>query len=217
MKGRKGRRGLLFVLEGIDGSGKTAIAESVVELLAKKGYDVVKLHEPTSESKWGREIRERSPSGELSANEELELFLRDREWDIQNRIRPALEAGKIVVMDRYFFASGAYQSTSTGTHWKEILRRNREEIRTPEPNLVFILDVPAETGLARVLGRNYEMNKQFEKLGRLVKVRQAYLEMAREDTGTFIVVDATQSLEQVLDEVCRRILEFLGRKRTEGG
>jgi thymidylate kinase len=61
------------------------------------------------------------------------------------------------------------------------------------------------------------MNKQFEKLGRLVKVRQAYLEMAREDTGTFIVVDATQSLEQVLDEVCRRILEFLGRKRTEGG
>lgn len=217
MKSPKVRKGLLFVLEGIDGSGKTAVAEQVVELLANEGYDVVKLHEPTSESKWGRAIKTRSPSGGLSPAEELDFFLRDREWHIKNRIRPALDAGKIIIMDRYFFANGAYQSTSTGIHWNEILRRNRDEIHAPEPSLVFILDVPAETGLARVFGRNYETNQQFEKAERLVRVRQAYLAMAHEDKGAFVVIDATRPLEEVVDQVHRRILEFLGRKLTKKG
>lgn len=217
MKSRRSRKGLLLVLEGIDGSGKTAVAELVVARLTKEGFDAVKLHEPTSESKWGREIRARSPRGELSPAEELEFFMRDRDWHIRNRIQPALDAGKIVVLDRYYFANGAYQSASTGIPWKEIVRRNIEEIHAPLPNLVFVLDVPAETGLARVLGRDYVSNEQFEKIERLVKVRQAYLEMAREYSSVFVVVDATRTLEQVVDEVCRRILGFLGRKGTKAG
>ncbi|RDE11192.1 MAG: dTMP kinase [Candidatus Thorarchaeota archaeon] len=217
MKNRRSRKGLLFVLEGIDGSGKTAVAELVVTRLTEEGYDAVKLHEPTSESEWGRQIRDRSPRGGLSPAEELELFVRDREWHVRNRIRPALNAGKIIVLDRYFFANGAYQSASTGIHWREILRRNREGIHPPEPDLVFVLDVPVETGLARVLGREYQSNEQFEKIERLVKVRQAYLEMAHEDAGLFEIVDATQTLEQVADQVHRRILEFLGRKGRKTG
>ncbi|MHA2004609.1 MAG: dTMP kinase [Candidatus Thorarchaeota archaeon] len=168
---------MLFVLEGVDGAGKTAVCDQLVDVLSVEGHDVIRLREPTDENEWGQEIRARSPKGELTPQEELELFIRDREWHVQNRILPALESGKIILMDRYFFATGAYQSTSTGLHWKEILRRNREEISAPEPDIVFILDVPIETGLKRVSERKGSLNAQFEQYDRLVKVRKASLSM----------------------------------------
>ncbi|KXH76281.1 MAG: hypothetical protein AM326_07450 [Candidatus Thorarchaeota archaeon SMTZ-45] len=198
---QKEYNGFLFVLEGIDGSGKTCACKELKKKLESVGYDVVYLREPTSESPWGKEMRERSPSGELTPEEELELFIRDREWHIINRIRPALEGGKVVLLDRYFFATGAYQSTVMDLHWKEILQRNREDISAPEPDVVFILDVPAEIGLERATGRTGIANLQFEKLDRLVKVRQTYLEIAENDSGNFEVIDATKPLVEVVDEI----------------
>ncbi len=198
---QKQYNGFLFVLEGIDGSGKTSACKELEKKLESVGYEVVYLREPTSESPWGKEMRERSPRGELTPAEELELFIRDREWHITNRIRPALEDGKVVLLDRYFFATGAYQSTAMDLHWKEILRRNREDISAPEPDVVFILDVPAKIGLERVTGRTGVANLQFEKLDRLVKVRQAYLDIAKNDTGNFRIIDAKNPLDQVVDEI----------------
>jgi len=200
--------GFLFVLEGIDGAGKTAVVESLVELLSRY-HDVVRLREPTNESRWGLEIRERSPSGALTPDEELELFHRDRQWHVENRIRPALEAGKLVLMDRYFFASGAYQSVSTGIPWKEILHRNRVEIGAPEPNIIFILDVSAEVGLERALQRSGTKNEQFEQVDRLIKVREAYLAMAQEDDGRYVLVDAAKTLEEVTSEVYSEIVRYV--------
>jgi dTMP kinase len=193
--------GFLFVLEGIDGSGKTCACKELVKKLQTDGYDVIYLREPTKESQWGKEIGERSPSGELTAEEELELYTKDREWHIANRIRPALEEGKVVLMDRYFFASGAYQSTVLDLNWREILQINREEISAPEPDIVFILDVPAEIGLERATGRTGKANLQFEKLDRLVKVRRNYLEMAENDSAAFELIDAKNPLDQVVDEI----------------
>ena len=198
---QKKYNGFLFVLEGIDGSGKTCASKELVKRLQSDGYDVVYLREPTKESQWGKEIGERSPAGELTPEEELELYSKDREWHIANRIEPALEAGKVVIMDRYFFASGAYQSTVLDLHWREILQINREELSAPEPDIVFILDVPAEIGLQRATGRTGKANLQFEKLDRLVKVRQAYLEMIENDTATFELIDAKNPLDQVVDEI----------------
>ena len=111
--------GHLFVLEGIDGAGKTTVGDQVVRSLTEHSYDTVRLREPTSESTWGQEIRLRSPKGELTSTEELDLFIRDRDWHVQNKILPALREGKVVLMDRYFFATGAYQSGSTGIPWPE--------------------------------------------------------------------------------------------------
>ncbi len=201
--------GFLFVLEGIDGSGKTSACEAVLIRLQNDGYNVIHLREPTNESPWGREMRERSPKGELTPEEELELFIRDREWHVVNRIRPALEAGKVVLLDRYFFATGAYQSTVMDLHWSEILRRNREEISAPEPDIVFILDIPAEIGLKRATGRTGQANLQFEKLDRLVKVRQAYLEIAKNDIATIRLIDARKTLEKVVDEVYDIITDYI--------
>jgi dTMP kinase len=203
------RKGWLFVLEGVDGAGKTVVCSSVVEMLLQEGLEVTRIREPTDESEWGREIRARSPKGELTPAEELELFIRDREWNIVNRIQPALDSGKIVLMDRYFFATGAYQTVSTGLPWQEILKRNREEIGAPEPDIIFILDLSAERGLERALGREGTRNEQFEQIERLVRVRQAYLEMSELDDGTYIVIDASQPLKDVVLKVFSSIKQFI--------
>lgn len=206
-------KGVLFVLEGVDGAGKTAVCDKLVDALLEDGHNVVRLREPTSENEWGREIRARSPRGELTPNEELELFIRDRAWNVQYRILPALESGQIIIMDRYFFATGAYQSTVTGLHWKEILKRNREEIDAPEPDIVFILDVPVDVGLERISVRKGSLNEQFEQHDRLIKVRQAYLEMAEEDGGNYIMIDATQSFELVVAEVFSHIMSYIQNRK----
>jgi dTMP kinase len=208
------RRGLLFVLEGIDGSGKTTVCDRVEDLLRDRGYDVIRLREPTTDSEWGKEIRARSPRGELTPEEELELFIRDREWHVQNRILPSLEAGRIILLDRYFFATGAYQSTVTPYHWSEILKRNREEIHAPDPDLLIILDVPADLGLQRATGRQGSANLQFERLDRLVKVRHNYLEMAQGDSCPSVVIDSTSSLEEVVQAVYEAIIRTIEMKRT---
>jgi dTMP kinase len=201
------RKGFLFVLEGIDGSGKTSACQRLTVILEGEGYDVLHLSEPTNESSWGREIRERSPRAELSPAEELNLFVKDREWHIQNKIRPALIAGKIVLMDRYFFATGAYQSGATGIPWQEILRINREDIHAPEPDIVFILDIDAKTGLSRTIGRKDQADLQFEKLDRLVGVRKVYLELVEHDIGTYKVIDAYKPLEKVVNEIYDLIIQ----------
>jgi dTMP kinase len=209
MSTKKIAKGWFFVLEGIDGSGKTTVCDRVSSILLDKGYSVVRLREPTNESKWGKEIRDRSYRGELTPNEELELFLKDRDWHIQNRILPALNENKIVMLDRYFYATGAYQSASTGIPWPEILQRNREEINAPEPDIVFILDVPVDVGLSRTMERKGAQNLQFEQPERLVKVRKAYLEMAEQDIGNYKIIDSTKSIDEVVKEVLNLILRSI--------
>ena len=209
--------GFLFVFEGIDGSGKTSVCEAISILLQKEGLDTIRLREYTKESPWGIEIHERSRRGDLSPREELELFIRDREWHIENRIIPALRSGKIILLDRYFFATGAYQSVSTGIAWSEILRRNREEIKAPEPDIVFLLDIPANEGLSRLAENRSEQNVQFERLDRLLKVREAYLDIANADSAYFVTIDARKPLEEVISEVYEKIIDYMddrSKKRT---
>lgn len=212
----KRHTGHLFVLEGVDGSGKTCACEQLTEILGSEGYDVIHLREPTRESQWGKEIRARSPAGELSPEEELDLYTKDRNWHIQNRIQPALDRGQVVLMDRYFFASGAYQSTVLDLHWSEILKINREELSAPEPDIVFLLDVPADIGLERTMARKGKVaDLQFERIDRLIQVRQNYLEMAESDTATYEIIDSKNPLDQVVAEIHEIILELIQKSKSE--
>jgi dTMP kinase len=95
------------------------------------------------------------------------------------------------------------------------LKRNREEISAPEPDIVFILDVPIETGLKRVSERKGSLNEQFEQYDRLVKVRKTYLEMTEGDTGNFVFIDARRAIELVVAEVHFHIDEYI-RERQNG-
>lgn len=190
---------MLIAIEGIDGSGKTTVAEFLKNRLIEIGYEVILLKEPT-DSPWGRKIKE-SYSSRLSPEEELELFLKDREYDAKENIIPALEKGMVVIMDRYYYSTIAYQG-ALGFDTEEL--RDRNEKIAPKPDLLIVLDLPPEKALKRVKKRG-EPN-EFEKSEYLRKVREIFLSIPEA-----VVVDADRETEEIKREVFEKVIEVLER------
>ena len=166
----KRRRGLLIVLEGIDGSGKTTQARSLLRRLRRRGFEASFFREPTR-GRWGREVkRQAARADSLTPEEELALFVRDRRENVAGNLEPALRAGRIVVLDRYYFSTMAYQGAK-GIDVGRIRRIN--EAFAVKPDLVVVLDVDAKAGLARIRGRK-RRDKLFEREGYLVRVREIF-------------------------------------------
>ncbi|MBO8183206.1 MAG: dTMP kinase [Archaeoglobus sp.] len=193
---------VLIAIEGIDGSGKTTVAEFLRDELEKLGYSVALLKEPT-DSEWGRKLK-KSYSSRLRPEEELELFLKDREYDVRENILPALKSGKIVIMDRYYLSTIAYQGALGFDPAK--LKEKNEEI-APKPDLTFILDIPPEKAVSRVKKRGDRPN-DFEKLEYLKKVREIFLWCAKTIENA-IVIDASKELNEIKKEILTRTLEKL--------
>jgi dTMP kinase len=141
-------RGLLIALEGIDGSGKSTQAELLAAALQKLGRAVVLTREPTN-GRTGQKLRRylQGPSRHLSPQEELHLFVADRREHVARLIRPALEAGKIVISDRSYYSSVAYQG-ALGLAPERILALN--ESFAPRPALVFVLNLPVPQAMKRL-------------------------------------------------------------------
>lgn len=195
------KKGILIVFEGIDGSGKSTQAELLREKLRDRGFDVVSFQEP-SNSKWGREIKEKAlyPDS-LSPEEELDLFLRDRKEDVQKNLRPALEEKKLVILDRYYYSTISYQG-ARGID-PEMIKRMNEEF-APEADLVFVLDIDARTGLERIEDRKKE--RLFEQEDYLIRVRELFRRFKGKE---FIHFDARRSEEEISREIERIVLEYI--------
>ncbi|MGA2533373.1 MAG: dTMP kinase [Candidatus Aminicenantales bacterium] len=162
--------GLLIVLEGIDGSGKTTQARSLLRRLRSRGWEAVFFREPTR-GKWGREIKRKAARADsLTPSEELDLFVKDRRENIEKNLKPALGKGKVVVLDRYYFSTIAYQGAK-GIDPRRIRRMN--EAFALKPDLVIILDVAAGEGLARIAGRKTR-DELFEREDYLARVGQIF-------------------------------------------
>jgi dTMP kinase len=158
--------GALLALEGVDGSGKTTQAYLLAEALKRRGVEVVLTREPTAFSA-GEKLRRYlvGPIRNLSPAEELALFLDDRREHVAKVIRPALAAGQVVITDRYYYSSVAYQG-ALGLDPASILAAN--ESFAPRPDMVFILTLPTELAMTR-LSRNPDRLRQ-------VSEGQKYLE-----------------------------------------
>jgi len=167
----KRRRGLFIVFEGIDGSGKTTQARNLVRRLRDRGFKASFFREPTR-GRWGREIKRLAArAGSMTPEEELALFVKDRRENVARNLTPALRAGRVVVLDRYYFSTMAYQGAK-GLAVDRIRRMN--EAFAIAPDLVVILDVDARAGLARIRGRK-RRDELFEREDYLVRVREIFL------------------------------------------
>jgi len=201
------KRGRLIVFEGIDGGGKSTQAGRLAVRLSEFGYEVVSLREPT-DGRWGRLIREKAGSADsLTPSQELELFVKDRRENVRRRILPALIAGRIVVLDRYYFSTMAYQGAK-GIDPAEIRRLN--EAFAVIPDLVFMLDIDAGNGLERIANRG-RRDWLFEREDYLGKVRDIFLSL-RDDYIHHI--DARRPPDAVAAEIEAIALEVITRSET---
>jgi dTMP kinase len=164
------KKGFLVVLEGIDGTGKSTQARALLRRLRAAGVPAARFREP-SRGRWGREIRRLArTAGSVTPEEELELFVKDRRENVERNLKPALAAGKVVVLDRYYFSTVAYQGAK-GLDPVRIRRLN--ERFAPRPDLVFILDLDPAGGLARIAGRG-RRDELFEREDYLARVREIF-------------------------------------------
>jgi dTMP kinase len=190
---------VLLAFEGIDGSGKSTQARRFVEWAQARGLDVVSSREPTN-GPWGRKIREARFTARMSPEEELQAFLEDRKEHVETLIRPALARGAVVIVDRYYYSTVAYQG-ARGLDPKALLLRNRAF--APKPDLVLLVDVDPAKALERIEARG-EGRDLFETLEALKAVRNIFLSVAEPHVA---VIDGAHEPEVVFGEVLLRILE----------
>lgn len=185
---------LLIVLEGIDGTGKSTQARLLAGWFREQGREVVTSREPT-DGPWGRKLRESAATGRLSPEDELAMFLKDRRQHVDELIRPALDAGKVVILDRYYFSTMAYQGCR-GFDPAEIRRRN--EAFAPVPDHLLVLDLEVDTALDRIGARGDTAN-EFEKRESLQKCREIFLSVS--DEPFVHVIDTNAPLETVQQRI----------------
>lgn len=143
-------RGCLIVFEGIDGTGKSTQVQLLARYLRGLGLEVVTDFEPTR-GPWGMKVREAAMSGQrLSLEEEIDCLLQDRREHVRHFIEPALQAGKWVLLDRYYLSMMAYQGAS-GANVEEI--REYNEAFATVPDVAFWLDIPVEMSVDRMKER----------------------------------------------------------------
>lgn len=185
-------------LEGIDGSGKSTTAAEINHRLQLKNLSCIVLREPTEKTDASREIRRilRTSSNidERTSRELGELFLIDRLWDLENQIKPALAQRKIVLLDRYYLSTAAYQSADKVSVAK-IMADYLADTRILTPHLLIYLNLPVAEAIARLSGR--AERDAFENEARLTRVSSLYQEaisIFREARSETKIIEKTSPL-----------------------
>ncbi len=189
-----------ITFEGIDGSGKSCVAEAVVNNLQDKGLDIVLTTEPTRT--WLGDAVKRSYTERVSVFTEAMLFMADRATHTE-QIKKWIEEGKIVVSDRYADSTYAYQAARLKELMPDAMKWliNFSNPFVIEPDLTLLLDVKPEVGLARINSRGKKVH--FENASFLSEVRTNYLHLAK--SKRFVVLDVSKPLEDVIKEVLETI------------
>lgn len=192
-------QGILIAFEGIDGAGKTTQAAKLASLFHQASEPYVISKEPTNGT-WGQKIRESAQSGRLPAKKELELFVRDREEHVSSVVQPGLDAGKIVILDRYYYSTIAYQG-ARGISIDQL--KSQMESLFPIPDAVFLLDIDPALSAHRIAELRGDPPNRFEKIENLRTVRTVFLSLRDE---RIIQIDGSKSIEAVHEEVVDRFI-----------
>lgn len=198
-----------ITFEGPEGSGKTTVLKRVAEKLAQE-YDVIATREPGGVPT-GEEIRKVVLEGEnMDIRTEAMLFAASRREHLVEKVIPALSEDKIVLCDRYIDSSLAYQGYARGIGIEEVKKLNDFAINGLYPDVTIYLDITPEVGRNRILQNQRDQNRlDKEDMAFHEKVIEGYHQVIDESPNRFKVVDATQSIEEVVTETYEIILNYL--------
>jgi len=199
--------GLFISFEGIDGVGKSTQADLLEKYLVGLGKTVVRTLEPGG-TEVGVEIRKilLHHRGELAPRAEAALFAADRAHHVASKIRPALARGEIVITDRYFDSSVAYQGAGRELSMDEVRNLSLWAVGGLLPDLTILLDLPAEVARSRRNKTGTEPDRlESEKIEFFERARQDYLKLASDEPNRFLVVDASAEVEQMQEIIRARV------------
>ncbi|MFY0596256.1 MAG: dTMP kinase [Cognatishimia sp.] len=205
------RPGTFITFEGIDGSGKSTQTKRLAAYLEDLGHKVILTREPGG-SVGAEEIRSLVLEGDpdrWSAETELLLFTAARRDHLERTIYPALEAGKIVICDRFADSTRMYQGLSRGDLREKVDKLHRLMIGT-EPDLTILIDMDPATGLARAKGRQ-TAEERFEDFGQelQIKMRHGFLDLAQQFKDRFRLIDGNRSMDEVAADIQLSVSDYL--------
>jgi dTMP kinase len=206
---------MFITFEGIEGSGKTTQITHALEFLKRKGEDCIITREPGG-TRTGRKIRSILLDPENKGMDpvaELLLYMADRVEHVNKVIKPSLSFGKTVLCDRYFDATIVYQGYARGLDIDLIKKMHKLILNDLKPDITFLLDLPPTAGLSRAWkqieeGERAGIETRFEKeaIAFHEKVREGYLELARQEPRRFVVVDAMKDEDDVRQDIIKVLL-----------
>jgi dTMP kinase len=206
-------QGIFIAFEGGEGTGKSTQSKLLAQWLEKEGETVLLSREPGG-TELGKDLRKillGHETGDISPRAETLLYAADRAHHVYSVIRPALDRGEVVISDRYFDSSAAYQGAGRVLNPTEVARISRWATESLYPTLTILIDLPSEIGLGRLQSRDRleaESNDFHER------VRQEYLQIAMMDPERYFVVDGTQSVEEINAQITARVAELPALKRN---
>jgi dTMP kinase len=185
--------GLLVAVEGIDGVGKTSVSAMLAQWCGERGLACTFSKEPTG-CHWGQLLRKSASTGRLSLEEELDLFYKDRADHVAHSIGPTLAEGGIVILDRYYWSTAAYQG-ARGADPHAIIEYN--ETHFPVPDLVLLLEAGVDTGLGRVRARG-DVPNEFETRSALQQCHDIFVTLPALSRAPCVIISADRPVRDVV-------------------
>jgi len=202
--------GLLITFEGGEGCGKSTQIAALKARLEAMGKTVVQTREPggTALGESVRNLLQYDDAGQgMSPEAELLLFAASRAQHVRELIAPAIAEGQIVLCDRFLDSTTVYQGVARAIDSKKVDTINQFAIGDTKPDLTILIDLPPEIGLARVHARSDGQLDRMEKeaIGFFQAVRQGYLDLAKSEPKRFLVLDGSQSVEELETQIWQRV------------
>ena len=201
--------GKFITLEGIEGSGKSTSLKDITAILDECSIKYITTKEPGG-GPLGSDLRSMllNKDSKISSEVELLLMMADRKDHIENLVIPNLKNGVWVLSDRYLDSTYAYQGGGREID-TSVIDRLADILKLPQPDLTFLFDLPPEAALERAIQRSALDRFESEPIDFHTRIRNAYIQLAKDDKKRFKIIDASKDFEGVKEQVIKTMSQFL--------